>query len=407
MLLRTVTLALALSACLDPGEPDEETIDQPDQDDSGLAEEEDQPDTDTDDELVVARAAAITAVDGNGWRIEFVPSDPAPGGSDGAIEDQLARLVAAVPATSEIRAGFYDMGSNDASKPYTALVAAAQRGVRVRMVHDGKADKSGTNARRLAARLGGDFHFCGHAKSSACTATKAGTIMHSKYVLLSRTEDSTGRAWTHAIWLASANFSSTSGKKSQNNAIVIYGDTKLYGELRDELFNKQFHDAGPASDIAGGVTGEAGVTVYGGPHTNTTTDVWALRLSPFTKPTNQQGCVVVAASPDFSDGRLAVANQLVTLRRRGCAVTVYTRAASRLGDSVKRALDGANIPHRVQPTLHDKMVAIRARTSNGGALRPFVFAGSLNLKTSNSDELLVKVEGQALFDAAVRHLALD
>ena len=61
----------------------------------------------------------------------------------------------------------------------------------------------------------------------------------------------------------------------------------------------------------------------------------------------------------------------------------------------------------MQPTLHDKMIAIRARTSTTGALRPFVFAGSLNLKTSNSDELLVKVESQVLFDAAVRHLALD
>jgi hypothetical protein len=130
------------------------------------------------------------------------------------------------------------------------------------MVHDGNDDVAGTNAKRLATRLGpADFHFCHHANNSACTATKAGTIMHSKYALLSRTEDATGRVWTHAVWIGSANFSSTSGKKSQNNAIVIYGDTTLYGALRDELFNKQFNEAGPASDIDGGVTGDAGVAV--------------------------------------------------------------------------------------------------------------------------------------------------
>lgn len=414
MLSRSGSLALVallFSACVDTSADEadathETTIDEPDQDESGASEEEQQ--ADEADESLAAAATPITAIDGAGWRIELVPNDPVPGGSDATIEDQFARLVTAVPDTSEIRAGFYDLGSTTTSKPTTALLAAAKRGVTVRMVHDGKGNAAGTNARRLAAALGSaDFHFCGHANNSACISTRSGTIMHAKYALFSRTEDATGRAWTHAVWLGSANFSATSGKRSQNNAVVVYGDAPLYAALRDDLFNKQFHEAGPASDIADGVTGDAGVTVYGGPYTDTTTDVWALRLAPFTKPTNQKGCVVVAASPDFSDGRLAVATQLATLKKRGCAVTVYTRAASRLGPAVKRTLDAANIAHVVQPTLHDKMVAIRARTSTGGALRPFVFAGSLNLKTSTSDELLVKVEGQALFDAAVRHLALD
>ena len=397
---------LALAACADA------ELDVLEDDGTGASDEEDQPDdqpdqADAPDDLIAATSTAITAVDGAGWRIELVPSDPAPGGTDATIENQFARLVAAVPAGSDIRAGFYDLGSSATSRPYTSLVAAIGRGVNVRMVHDSKANEAGTNARRLATRLGAaDFHFCDHGNNSACISTKANTIMHAKYALLSRSEDATGRAWTHVAWIGSANFSATSGKRSQNNAIVVYGDTALYTQLRDKLFNKQFHDAGPASDIAGGVTGEAGVTVYGTP-SGTGRDDWAIRLAPFLAATKQPGCVVVAASPDFTDGRLAVATQLATLAKRGCAVTVYTRAASRLGPGVKRALDGANIAHRVQPTLHDKMIAIRARTSTTGALRPFVFAGSLNLKTSGSDELLVKVEAQRLFDAAVRHLALD
>ncbi len=421
VMVRSISFALAaltLAGCVvgDAGNPvaadDDTTLSEPDADDSGATEEEDEPDDLTADPDTTGSneksTTVITAVDGTGWRIEFVPNDPAPGASDSAIEDQFARLVAAVPAGSEIRAGFYDMGSNIASKPYTSLASAVQRGVTVRMVHDGKADAAGTNAKRLASAIGGaDFHFCGHANNSACISTKGGTIMHAKYALLSRTQDSTGRAWTYATWLASANFSATSGKKSQNNAIIVYGDATLYGKLRDGLFNKQFNNAGPTSAIASGATGDAGVTVYGIPYTDATTDVWAQRLAPFLEPTSQAGCVVVAASPDFSDGRLAVAKQLAKLKQRGCSVTVYTRAASRLGAEVKDALDAAGVPHRVQPTLHDKMIAIRARTSTGGALRPFVFAGSLNLKTSNSDELLVKVEAQKLFDAAVSHLALD
>ncbi|HEY0252048.1 MAG TPA: phospholipase D-like domain-containing protein, partial [Kofleriaceae bacterium] len=289
-----VAMILALSACIgsqdafEEGDDAELVVTQPDVDTSGVSPEEQEPDDPEVDSVTAAVAGhgSVTAVDGDGWRIEFIANDPEPGSSDSTIEDQYARLVAAVPQGSEIRAGFYDMGSSATSKPYTSLRDANARGVTVRLLHDGQANAAGTNAKRLASALGGDdFHWCDHASNIACISTKANAIMHAKYSLLSRTRDTAGREWTYATWIGSANFSATSGKKSQNNALVIYGDHALYTEMRDHWFTTQWHDAGPASDIASGVTGDACVTVYGNPYTNTTTDVWALHLSPFTKAT--------------------------------------------------------------------------------------------------------------------------
>jgi hypothetical protein len=345
---------------------------------------------------------------GHPARADF--TDPASfGAQDRTIVDEVIRLIDRAEAGSEIRAAIHSLGLPGVKK---ALLDAETEGVRVFVVSDGS--KRSDEAKALHAELDPGHHkWCERNGGAGCISKHPGGIMHTKLFTFSRTTDKDGTPHDNVVWIGSANMTSQTGMETYNNAITVYGDQKLYGQMTTyfqhlmqppELTNNDYFDRNKADR---GFWMSPSTLVYASPEADG--DLVAKQLNDI-KP--DASCRIRVAENMIHAGRSAVVDLLVKLRganRDKCKIWVVVKGID--AQSLAK-LHAARIPVKRTgeeygvPGVHDKFVIANAKAGDSAENRFLVFTGSHNLTTSansENDELFVRYESKTLYTAFHRH----
>jgi phosphatidylserine/phosphatidylglycerophosphate/cardiolipin synthase-like enzyme len=344
--------------------------------------------------------------------IETVYTHPCDGGEDPAILARLTEMIDRTPAGASIHATIFRLTVESVRD---ALVAANNRGVVVRVIHNGRdvanavaASLSREEPLGLGARhrwSGQPYEPAGLRPDFGAVATGRNSDLHTKLFLFSATHDPDGVLRKNVCWWSSANLSHHSGMQKSNNAIVFYDDRTLYERFRTQLWELMWNGTHFArNDFYNG--NRATGTFLGAPADRTKvfcspereTDLWVGRLASVVADASTQ---VHVAHARFTDSRTAVADELVRINRQGGAVRVLVGAdPDFLGPTVRRTLLGAGIPVRTA-NIHDKLVLVHSRYGVSARPRKVVFSGSHNLNHDANyvnDEILVKTFDDTLYD---------
>ena len=337
---------------------------------------------------------------------------PTYGGEDPAILDRLTRMIQDTPAGAEIRATVFRLNVDPVRD---ALVAARNRGVDVRVVHNGRelfTESAAALSREAPHGLGDGHRWSGrrfrpdeHRPDYGAVARARNADLHTKLFLFSETRDPTGVLREHVSWWSSANLSNRSGTAKANNAIAVYGDDVLYAGFRFGLWDLLWHGTHfPGNDFYDSATGRgwflgsaaSKTKVFCSPQQST--DLYAGRLASVVA---DERTAVTLVHARFTDDRLAVADELLRIARGGGAVRVLVGAEpDLLGVTVRDRLLGAGIPVR-RGNTHDKLTLIHARHGVSRRPRKVVLSGSHNLNRDANwvnDEILVKTINDELYD---------
>ncbi len=328
-------------------------------------------------------------------------------------------------ATGNVKLAMYNWGNNDqlpvADRLSTAITEARARDVNIRMVAKGSdynSDYTGDhnyvpNGLISSMVADGDYHLCNFNHTTwkpsydpdpddpndsdnfaSCRAGSNATdaSMHAKFATFQTiTDGSTTHNYVSVI--TSANHNSSNWAMT-NNAVVIYGDKELYDAL-NSWWVTMYHENDTGNRAIATQVG----TLYTSPWSGS--DPIAGRLTPFSQYTTTGGCQVNVTQAEFDDSRIAVADQLIALRKKGCAVKVLV---SDIDDSdsvneidVKGKLQDAGAVVLSDPPtqVHDKSILIKATTGSTGTPRYFYFTGSQNLNNSgwkSDEETFFKLE---------------
>ena len=354
----------------------------------------------------------MTFIAAGGLSFETVYARPAPGGEDPAILDRLTRMMDDTPAGATIEATVFRLTVESVRD---ALVAAAERGTVVLVVHNGRDVTSPVGAslsRERPIGLGDGHRWSGvpydprrRIVDYGAVATGPNADLHTKLFLFSATKDPDGVLREKVSWWGSANLSHRSGMAKSNNAVVAYGDAVLYDAFRSQLWDlmwegqhfprNDFYHAGQGRGAFMG-SPAARTKVFCSPEQDT--DLWVGRLASVVVTPETE---VAVAHARFTDSRMAVADELVRIAEQGGSVRVLVGAdAGFLGSTVRDTLLGAGIALRVGD-IHDKLVLVRSRYGRSTAARKVVFSGSHNLNHDANyvnDEILVKTFNDDLYD---------
>jgi hypothetical protein len=349
----------------------------------------------------------------DGLSVETTYCRPTPGTEDRAVVDRLVRMVDDTPAGAEIRATVFRLTVEEIRD---ALVAAAARGVDVRVVHDGRdlvAEVAASLGREPPYGIGPGHRWSGAPEAAVlgrrpdfgAVSTGRNSDLHTKLVLFSATRDPDGRMRDHVTWWSSANVSHHSGMQKANNAIVVYGDRALHDGLRTGLWDLMWTGMHfPGNDFYDCASGRGAVLsspalrtkVFCSPQQ--TSDLWVGRLASVVVG---PGTEVVLVHARFTDGRLPVADELVRIARQGGRVRVLAGDdPDFLGVEVADRLLAAGIELRRSNT-HDKLGLLHARHGVSRRPRKVVLSGSHNLNHDANylnDEILVKTFDDDLYD---------
>jgi hypothetical protein len=228
--------------------------------------------------------------------------------------------------------------------------------------------------------------YCTSATSNSCISSADNAISHTKLFTFSSTISPDQVASTNVVWFGSANQTLTSGTKTYNNTVSIYGEEPLYTQMRgylDELRarNRTADYYEPSSGRGHMLTASA--DVYVSPEAQT--DLVVNRLDDITPDSK---CVVRIQQASIRDSRMDVINRIVALKNGGCDVRVV---ASTIEPQPYAAMKAANIPMR-EMMIHDKVFVIYAKY--GTVYQHRVYTGSHNLSISANtsyDEIFVKL----------------
>ena len=356
--------------------------------------------------------ALLTA---GGATFETTYARPAEDGEDPAILDRLTQMVDDTPPGGEIHATLFRLTVEPVRD---ALVAAGNRGVAVRAVHNGRdvvSEVAATLSRPAPDGLGAGHRWSGPAYDPTgrspdfgAVATGRNSDLHTKLVLFSATRDPTGDLRRDVSWWSSANPSHHSGMQKANNAIAVYDDPVLYAGFRTRLWDlmwtathfpgNDFYDAGRGR---GWFLGDPATRtkVFCSPQQST--DLYASRLASVVA---DAGADVMLAHARFTDDRLAVADQLVRIASGGGSVRVLVGTEpDLLGPTVRERLAAAGIPLR-RANIHDKLALLHSRHAVSRRPRKVVLSGSHNLNRDANwinDEILVKTFHGGLYDVVL------
>lgn len=338
------------------------------------------------------------------WLFFVRPDRPCKGTAGSGIDrnavDELARLIGSVPAGGRIDGHIFGISVNAIGK---ALLDAQTRGVDVRISTDGAIASSTAAVKtqfldKLAHKV-----YCNHASNRACISTAAGAISHTKLFAFSTAAAPDGSVASDVVWFGSANQMYASGMELYNNTVTVYGDSSLYTQLESylgDLFNQRrfadYYD--PASGRGHFSTPAA--DVYASPEVQT--DLVVDRLGEITPDAS---CRVRVMQAEVRDGRLAVVDRLVRMKRGGCQIWV---AADTVETRALAALHAAQIPVHRMP-IHDKSFVVFGKIGAASAYR--VYTGSHNLTSDaahRNDEILVQLapetgDAHPIYDAYVAH----
>lgn len=307
-----------------------------------------------------------------------------------AIEDTIVTLIRQALPGSRIRVAVFNFSRNNVS---AELVAAARRGVDVRIVLDGGTPMDpGTEVPALRTGLGAaNVHVC-DAPGTSCIGTG---IMHHKTFLFSQLSDGS----RNVVVQASHNLTTTQ-LSMHNNALIVRGDDLLFAGY-ERVWNDLVRDVENPNYYTI-VDGAFDTRAYFFPRASGDTVV-----SILDNATCDASARIRVAMAFFTDARIAVAQALARRAREGCSVSVVIgNGEITPGANVLSTLRGAGVVVTLYPTrtnnwgLHSKYLLIDAPYT--GVRRRLVFTGSHNWTGPSldaNDETLLKVEDGALFDS--------
>jgi len=310
-------------------------------------------------------------------------------GRDTTIEDRIIALIEAARPGSRIRVALYTFTRNSAAD---ALIAAAGRGVDVRVILDGGADGLGSEVRNLTSGLGASrVHLC-DAPGRACIGTG---IMHHKTFLFSALLDGS----TNVLMQASHNLT-TRQLKEHNNAVIIRGDAALFAAY-EGTWNDLWADVENANYYHV-EDGDLRTRAYFFPRSSGPDTA----VSILDNVRCDASARIRVAMAFFTNARRAVAQALASRAREGCDVRAVVGDSSiPIGSSVRSNLTAGGVVLTPYPTrsgwdLHSKYLLIDAPYAGSTAHRRLVFTGSHNWTGAalrSNDETLLRVEDDAVF----------
>ncbi len=317
----------------------------------------------------------------------------AQGTPDLTIERALLTLIAHAAPGSTIRIAMYTFTRTSISN---ALLAAHRRGVDVRLVLDRVAVGEDPHRDLAAALPAGAVTVC-HPDDAegSCIGTN---INHNKLALFSALQDGT----RDIVAQSSANFT-TAQTKMHNNLVVIRGDHALFTAYSDYWNDLQRQMRDP--DYYHSEAGSTGARAYFFPRSDGDTILGVLTSTDCTA-----GAHLRLAIPYWTSARLEIATRLGEMFRAGCEVEVVAgNDDGNPAPEVAAAFSAAGVPvtlYAVGPAgqgVHSKYLLIEGRYFERDD-QHLVWTGSHNFSgpslTSN-DEVLLKVDDRALYDAFV------
>ncbi|MFE9401273.1 phosphatidylserine/phosphatidylglycerophosphate/cardiolipin synthase family protein [Streptomyces sp. NPDC006530] len=352
-----------------------------------------------------------------------------------AIRNQLISLINRTPAGAEINGSVYLFTDGGVSG---ALVAAKQRGVKVKLVVDGDAvadvdangKATGSEYSMLAAATGLGTDLTADSWVLACPANRGcvgnralggsggtGAINHNKFFLFSMAGST-----DNVVFQTSANLTTSQRRNLFNNAVTIPdAGSGLYASYRaywQDLVSSgssgpglatyyKTQDAGAYKTYFFPRQEKAGATFDNDPGTDTVVSLL-----------NNVDCAGGATRIRigmYAFTRVQIADKLVALKRAGCGVELlHDGEEGNLGSAVRAsiagnltyaarcagtAVDGSGASRSIG--IHSKYLLIEG-TYLGGANRKLVFTGSHNYTFPNlraNDETLLKIDNAAVYDA--------
>jgi phosphatidylserine/phosphatidylglycerophosphate/cardiolipin synthase-like enzyme len=322
-----------------------------------------------------------------------------------AIMRKIEDNIDTAPKGSVIRIAIYSINLDEFADK---LIAAHKRGVYVKVLMD----QHGQNAvwKRLVAALGSKVST---ASASSYAAVCSGgclahhysggeptSFLHAKYYLFSG-------GGKRTVTISSANPTAAQAEVAWNNSYTVVGNDGLYNG-----YVKYF------TDMSKGATGTHKPAYYWTYGSNPKAYYWPkasggsdtilgmlqLVTCSATYPTQ-----VRVAMFEWTDARIALAKQLVSMASRGCKVTVlYTKnqvsssVRSTLANSkmdVRDSTHGTNSEGYAEHYTHDKYLLIDGRY-DGVSGRKIVMTGSANYTANalyHNDESDMKVTSSTIY----------
>lgn len=364
------------------------------------------------------------------------------GTGDATLEDKIVELIGQAPKGSHIRVALYHFTH---TRPARALVDASKRGVLVDVILDRQANEvgagetlapaepvepgvvpddgddgddevdsleeaaagddltsaaaSGLNSAVEILRTGlpsGSLIFCTRGDGSC----QGNHINHNKMFLFSSlsTGDKT------VVVQSSANLTTF---KLHNNLVISRNDKALYdgyvqtwNALKARKQNLDFYRS-----VSGAHT-----IAYFYPRAEGDTILSVLNNVKCTSSSK-----IRVAMAFFTDGRTAIADKLVSLKKAGCDVRVVMRKAGENSSAniIKKLKAGKVVvglyPDAKGSNIHSKYLLIDSKYDTKGkgfVPRKLVWTGSHNYTGGalrNNDETLIRVDNAAIFDAFLRN----
>jgi hypothetical protein len=328
-------------------------------------------------------------------------------GQQYAIVQQVVANISAAPKGSVIRVAVFSM---DLDEVADALIAAHRRGVHVKVLMDQHAKNALWN--RLVAELGNKVST--KSASSYAVLCYGGCMahhyangapvsyLHTKFYLFSG-------GGTPTVTLTSANPTAVQAEVTWNNAYTVVGNSGLY-----DAYVKNF------TDMSKGATGTHKTDYYWTHGSNPKAYYWPkatgasdtilgmLKLVTCSKTYPTQ---VRIAMYQWSDTRLAVAEQVASMASKGCRVAVlYTRdqvsadvqsTLTRSKADVRDTSQGTDAGGYARYYTHNKYLLIDGRY-DGVSGRKIVMTGSANYTANalyHNDESDLKLTSASAYAA--------
>ncbi|MDR1791783.1 MAG: Ig-like domain-containing protein [Propionibacteriaceae bacterium] len=259
----------------------------------------------------------------------------------------------------------------------------------------------------------GVVKFCVGQLYGCLTTSKEGE-MHAKFGLFSQTRDSNGKLWKNVLYSTTVNYNGTSGGKKSNTTIVIYGDSKLYNGVLNNVWKPMYNEhrtAGYNKAAEQGIKGKIpGITYYPSPRQ---TDFERLYLENMLAENGGRkagtSCKIVVAQIMFSEGRKKIFEALVQLKAEGCSVRILTDPVFldptlvtyfQMYKTLRSVLKDVTVAH-----LHDKTMTV-IYTNSAGKRVYGMFTGSANFNGPGllHDESTLFVTHQEAVEGVNSHL---
>lgn len=323
-----------------------------------------------------------------------------------ALEERLCSLIHQAPPGSLVRMAEFVVSGESGMDFAQEVVAAHRRGVRIQIVIDGwQVDNPA--ARLLLDGLGTDesepswVHVCSNlspeGNTSACVRNNGVPPkgQHNKFLLFSRT----GGA-RNVVVQASDNLTDLNATTYWNNAVVLLGNTRLYGaygsffaDMARETAVDDYYRVVPAGSRLGAVRAYFFPRAGTDPSTDT-----IVQILDGVSCEGGRTSIRVAMS-EWETYRIAIAERLETLAARGCSVRIVHGAMdAAVRDSLLSRPDidlrSMNSPNALPGYVHSKYMLI------GGDRTGWVYTGSPNFTQTSlrrNDEAMVRTDIRPIY----------